>query len=73
MVAEGGRGKSVSQVERAAEGKAAESPCETGAREAPLHHWAERCQARGRDGDAKCHWVEKQIGGEKIYDFRVDV
>lgn len=73
MVAERGRGKSLNQVEQAAEGKAAESSCETGAHEGPLHPWAEQCQVRGRDGDAKFHWVEKQIGGEKTVDFRIDV
>lgn len=59
MVAERGRGKSLNQVERAAGGKAAESSCETGGHEGPLHSWAEQCQVRGRDGDAKCLWVEK--------------
>ena len=72
MVAEGGRGKSVNRWSGQQNARLLRAP----ARQEPerVHcTTGQKCQARARDGDAECHWVEKQIGGKKIYDFRVDV
>lgn len=52
--------------------KAAEGSRETGADEGPSD-CVEQRQASGRGGDAKFHWVEKQMGGEKIIDFPLEV
>lgn len=70
-IMEAKRGKSFSKVEWSAEWNTAESSHKTRIDQGPLD-WAEQFWASG-GGEAKFHWVETQMGSEKVVIFPLEV